>query len=170
MLLQNQICILVNKGKHYILDCNRKCMKSSEKNSNQLCMISVDHKHIHSWKSNQVPCQLLWTSWSSSQLLLLLTSPSLVPSDNWDKAGPTLVFSSPPPMECRIFESCSLGRFQDGRVAIKRMRAPKTTRMSPRMFTKTASGGESLYLGLLLSIDKTKVTCLHFFCTLTFNN
>lgn len=35
-------------------------------------------------------------------------------------------------------------------MAIQRIRAPKTTRRTPRTFTKIASGGESLYLGLLL--------------------
>lgn len=117
---------------------------------------------MQGWKSNQLPCQLFWSlSWSSSLLLLRLTSPSSVPSDNWDRAGPTVMLSSPPPLVCRICESGSLGRFQDGRVAIQRIRAPKTTRMSPRTFTNTASGGESLYLGLLLRIEKTQVTALH---------
>lgn len=105
--------------------------------------------------------QLLWNqlTWSSSFILLLLTSPQAsasVSSDSWDRAGPTLVLSSPPPLVCRVCKIWSLGRFQDVRVAIQRIRAPNTTRRTPRMLTKTASGGESLYFGLLLRNHEQK--------------
>lgn len=77
-----------------------------------------------------------------------------ISSESWDRAGPTLVLSSLPllvVMECKIW---SLGRFQAVRVAIQRIRAPKTTRRTPRTLTKMASGGESLYFGLLLNYNK----------------
>lgn len=82
----------------------------------------------------------------SNALFLLLTSPA----DSSDNPGPSLPLSWPPPLVCRVCKISSLGRFQELRVAIQRMRAPKTTRRTPKTFTKTASGGESLYLGLLL--------------------
>lgn len=105
--------------------------------------------------------QPLWiqSTWFSALILLFLTSPEAsasISSDNWDKAGPTLLLSSPPPLVCRVCKIWSLGRFQDVRVAIQSIRAPKTTRRSPRTLTKTASGGESLYFGLFLSVSKKK--------------
>lgn len=95
-------------------------------------------------------------SWPSSLTLLLLTPPE-VSSDSWDRAGPTLVLSSSLLLvvsECQIW---SLGRFQAFRVAIQRIRAPKTTRRIPRMLTKMASGGESLYFGSSLNYNKEKL-------------
>lgn len=92
-------------------------------------------------------------SWSSSLLLLFLIVPASVPSDNWERAGPTWM-SSPPPLVCRACRTWLLGRFQDARVAIQRIRAPKTARRRPRKLTKSASGGESLYLGLLLNNEQ----------------
>lgn len=106
-----------------------------------------------------------WT-WSSSLLLLRLTSPAALSSESWDKA----LGSSPPPLVCRVCKSWSLGRFQDARVAIQRIRAPNATRRTPRTLTKTASAGESLYAGLRLSNANEKwkwnqrcTVCHHWF-------
>lgn len=122
------------------------------------------------WPGYQLAC-------SSALLLLFLTSPvasASLPPCSWDSVEAALQSSPPPPLVCRLCKIWSLGRFQDVRVAIQRIRPPKSTRRTPSTFTKTASGGESLYVGSFLWWCKKKTvvfTVWHLHCvSLLFNH
>lgn len=109
--------------------------------------------YIHSTPQTASASMFLYHS-ASHLLLHFLTSPlasASVSSDSWDRSGPTLVLvSSPPPLVCKVCKIWSLGRFQDARVPIQRIRTPKTTRRTPKTFTNIASGGEPEYPGFFL--------------------
>lgn len=59
-------------------------------------------------------------------------------------AGPAFMSSGLVLKSLRVCPICSLGLFQEGRVAIQSTRPPKATISRPRTLTKMDSGGESL--------------------------
>ena len=94
---------------------------------------------------------ILPTDSSTFPFLLRAWSPLVSWSPGVVMAAPSLAPATGPRSLLRASRSWfSLGLFQAGRVAIHRMSPPNTAMRTPSTFTKTASGGESLYLGSLL--------------------
>lgn len=85
-----------------------------------------------------------------SSILPFLLRASLSGSGLSDSVVFVLVPTDAGSLLCRECSCCSLGLFQEGRVAIQSTSAPNTVISNPSTFTKLASGGESLYFGSFL--------------------
>lgn len=108
-------------------------------------------------KAQQLDNFFSYTGLYSSVLPFLLRASLLGTASGFsDMAATVLVLTDAVSVLYRGCRICSLGLFQEGRVAIHSMNAPNTAISNPSTLTNVASGGESLYFGSFLCDCKTK--------------